>query len=70
MALTVEYRRFWCTTSDVAFGPRFESDDQGEAFRSWMYRNYSDARQYDETQLAAYFEEFKSAAVKTDGKEN
>lgn len=44
MSLIVDNRRFFCTTSDVAFGPLFDSDEDGEKFRIWMYQNLGDPR--------------------------
>ena len=60
MSLTVEHHRFYCTTADVPFGPIFSSDDEGEQFRTWMYRNHGDARQFFYEQLATWLAEFRA----------
>ena len=68
MACTVEHRRFLCTTSDVIFGPLFESDDEGEAFRTWMYRNYDDPRRFSHDELETMLSNFRAGQSNTEGK--
>lgn len=62
MACTVEHRRLYCTTSDVFFGPKFESDEEGEKFRSWMYKNHGDPRKFDTSVIVERLREFREAS--------
>lgn len=66
MACTVEHRRFYCTTADVSFGPMFESDDEGENFRTWMYRNHGDPRKFMLSELEGMYHEWRRAAGEPD----
>ncbi len=59
MACTVEYRRLYCTTSEVSFGPLFESDEEGERFRSWMYKRFGDPRQFSTRDLDEWYKFYK-----------
>lgn len=59
MACTVEHRRLYCTTAEVSFGPLFESDEEGERFRSWMYKNHGDPRSFESWMLSALYSEWK-----------
>lgn len=59
MACTVDHRRLYCTTSDVSFGPLFESDEEGEEFRSWMYKNHGDPREFGHNTLSFHYEHWK-----------
>lgn len=63
MACTIENRQLYCTTSDVGFGPIFESDDEGESFRTFMYRNFGDPREYDTQMLATMYAQWKDGLV-------
>lgn len=63
MSLDIENCRFYCTTSEVSFGPEFATDDEGEEFRSWMYRNRGDARQFSYEQLAGFLGKFRGLQI-------
>lgn len=62
MACAVEHRKLYCTTSDVFFGPKFESDEEGERFRSWMYKTWGDPRQFAENRLVKWLQDFREAS--------
>lgn len=36
MVCTIETLQFYCTTSDIHFGPTFESYEEGVAFAQWL----------------------------------
>jgi hypothetical protein len=59
MSCTVEHRRLYC----VSFGPLFESDDEGEWFRVWVYRRHGDPRQFTDEQLARWLDEWRRGQV-------
>jgi hypothetical protein len=61
MSLTIENRRFYCTTADVSFGPLFESDDEGEQFRVWMYQRHGDARKFSYDELVVWLAQFRNS---------
>lgn len=60
MSLDIHCRQFYCTTSEVSFGPEFSTDEEGELFRSWMYRNHGDARKFSDEQLLSWLKEFRA----------
>lgn len=62
MAVEIRNRQLYCNTDDVSFGPIFDTDDEAEAFRSWLYREMqTDPRQLDDPSLRVAHRLFRRA---------
>jgi hypothetical protein len=60
MACTVENNRLYCTTSDTAFGPRFQSEEEADEFLAWEFKHYGDPRQFSSDELEDHVREFRN----------
>lgn len=51
MGIEVNYGYMFCNTSDVYFGPQFDSDDDAESFIRWCRKYQGDPRKFSNESL-------------------